>query len=769
MADKITKKEATDSGSMARRWLDAIKASENDNTNNAWVRRGKNIVKRYRDEREAAFAGARFNILWSNIETIFPATYSRMPKAEVSRRNKDADPVARTASMILERALQYEIDQYPDFDDSIRAAILDRLLPGRGTVWIRFEEIEIARPGGEVDTPDPVAAVPAQPAAPQPSGDPGQLPPPGQMPPPDADMGMLLGDPNAPAPLPNFDALMVEPEEDLAPDIKERACVDYVYWEDFRHGQARIWADVPWVARRVYLSKEEGKKRFGAKFKDVPLNHEPVGIDDDMRASGSLDDLKKAAVWEVWDKPSRRAFWVAEGYTELLDEKDDPYGLEGFFPCPKPLFATQTSDQITPVPDFSLYQDQANELDVLTTRINGLGRALRLVGAYDGANDELERMLQAADNTLIPVSNWASLSEKGGVGGVISWVPLKEVVAALTAAYAAREQTKQVIYEITGISDILRGATKASETFGAQDIKRQFGSLRLQSRQRDIAKFATDILRIKAQLMMDVYSPETLIAMSGIMGTDDAQHVPQAIELLQSEPMREYQISIAADSLVAIDEDQEKASRMEFLSAVGGYLEKAMIAVQQVPEMAPLALELMMFVVRAFPAAKSVEGAFEQFQQAMQKKPPVDPNAGVQAQQKAAQQVEMQKLQATMQIEQMKLQMQAQAKQAEIQAEGQVAQIRAQADIAIQQARIQSQAQLEQQRASMQADIDRYRADVDAQGKASIASMQMDFQRWKAELDAAVRIQVANISSKAKVDNAATATATNEIAAEVTQ
>lgn len=706
----------------AQKWLDAIKAGENDSAEQSWTARGKRIVKRFRDERESMFEGARFNILWSNIETIFPAVYSRMPKAEVSRRNKDANPVARTAAQILERALQYEIDQYPDFDDSIRAAILDRLLPGRGVVWIRFEENEVARP----DEPEAVS--------------------------PDDPLG-----------------LMGSPVEPAAPQVKEHACVDYVYWEDFRHGHARQWADVPWVARREYMTRSEGVKRFGDKFKGVPLNHEPIGIDDEMRKSGSLDDQKKAAVWEIWDKESKQAIWVAEGFTDTLDDRDDPYGLEGFFPCPKPLYATQTSDQLTPVPDFALYQDQADEIDILTTRIKALSKAIKLNGAYDASVGALARILQSDDNTLVPVENWAGLSEKGGLKGVMEWVPLKDVAEALTAAYAAREQAKQVIYEITGISDIIRGATKASETATAQDIKRQFGSLRLQTRQRDVAVFATNILRIKAQLMMDIYSPETLLAMSGIMETEDAQYAEKAITMMQVEPMREYQISVAADSLVAIDEEQEKAQRMEFLQAVGGYIEKAMMAAQQVPEIAPLALELMMFVVRAFPAAKPVEGAFEAFQAAMQNKPPQDPNAGEQAKAQAEQQVEMQKLQANMQIEQMKLQMQAQAKQAELQADAQANQIRAQADIQVQQVKMQMQSSLEQQRAQMQAEIDRYRADVDAQSKGAIANMQMEFQRWKAELDAAVKVQVANISSKAKVENAATDTATSEIASEVRQ
>lgn len=696
-----------DAPSKAEKWLaelDLCRGADKD-----WIERGKRIVKRFRDERGSINDdAARFNILWANIETLFPAIYSRTPKAEVSRRNKDADPVARTAARIIERALQYEIDQYPDFEDSMKLAIMDRLLPGRGVVWVRFEQVEVSRPD------EAVAGI-------------------------------------------------------ESPEVKEHACVDYVYWEDFRHGQARIWADIPWVARREYLTKAEGKKRFGDKFQGVPMKHEPIGLDEEAKRSEATEDLRKAAVWEIWDKRTMKAYWVAEGHSEVLDERDDPYGLEGFFPIPKPLFATLTSDQLIPVPDFTIYQDQAKELDLLTARINGLVKALKLNGAYDATNPDLARILDSDDNTLVPVQNWAALSEKGGVTGAMEWVPLKEVVGALQAAYAAREQTKQVIYELTGISDIIRGATKASETYGAQEIKRQFGSLRLQTRQRDVAVFATEILRIKAQLMMDVYSSETLLAMSGIEATEDGQYALEAIALLQSEPMREYQIAVAADSLVAMDEEQEKASRMEFLTAVGGYIEKAMMATQQVPEIAPLALELMMFVVRAFPAAKPVEGAFEAFQQAMQNKPPVDPNAGEQAQAQAQQQVEMAKLQASMQMEQMKLQFQTEAKQAELAAQAQSEQLRAQSDMQVQQVKIQTQAELERARAQMQADIDRYRADVDTQNKAAIAQMQMEFQRWKAELDASVKIETANIASKAKVQNAATDTATREIASEVTQ
>lgn len=734
-------------------WLAELKMRENDAAESKWVRRGKSIVKRFRDEREMLADGARFNILWSNIETLLPAVYSRPPKAEVSRRNKDADPVARTAARILERALQYEIDQYPDFDQHVKAAILDRLLPGRGVAWIRFEEMPVSRPGDEDDDgADIEVIVEETPLLPM-DGAALELPPEMQAMGMQPDMMAGMG-------------MMVEPEP-VVPEVKERAVVDYVYWEDFRHGEARMWADVPWVARRVYLTRDEGVERFGAKFRQVTLNHQPIGMDEESARSGKLDSMKKAAVWEIWDRRTKTQVFVAEGFDKVLDERDDPYGLEEFFPCPRPLYATQTTDQLTPVPDFSLYQDQAEEIDLLTTRIAGLSKALKLNGAYDAGSPALARILESPDNTLIPVENWAGLSEKGGLGGVMEWVPLREVVAALQAAWEAREQAKQVIYEITGISDIIRGATKASETATAQDIKRQFGSLRLQTRQRDVAVFCTEILRIKSQIMCDIYSPETLLAMSGIQGTEDAQYADEAILLLQSEPLREYQITVASDSLVAMDEEQEKAQRMEFLQAVGGYIQQAMQAAQQVPEIAPLALSLMMFAVRAFPAAKPIEAEFERFQEALQNRPPEDPNADEQEAAQAQQQAEMAKLQATMQVEQMKLQMQSQMKQAELQADAQANQIRAQADIQVQQARLTMQGQLEQQRAQMQAEIDRYRADVDAQSKASIAQLRMEFDRWKAELDAAVKVQVANIGSKTPVDNPATQTATREIADEV--
>ena len=122
---------------------------------------------------------------------------------------------------------------------------------------------------------------------------------------------------------------------------------------------------------------------------------------------------------------------------------------------------------------------------------------------------------------------------------------------------------------------------------------------------------------------------------------------------------------------------------MEFLGAAGGFIQQAVQAVQTVPELGPLAMEMLMMGVRNFKAGRTVEAAFEQFQAQMAQRPPADPNAGQNAEIQARQQVEMAKLQQQAQADQMRL-------QADIEAE----RVKAQATMQIERERMQMQNQL---------------------------------------------------------------------------
>jgi hypothetical protein len=339
---------------------------------------------------------------------------------------------------------------------------------------------------------------------------------------------------------------------------------------------------------------------------------------------GQKDSMKKAIVWEIYNKPTKSVIWVAENYQFILDERKDPLELDCFFPCPKPLFATLTTDTLIPVADYLQYQDQARELDEITDRIGKLVEACKVTGIYDASQPAIERMLsEGYDNSLIPVDSWAMLAEKGGLKGSVDWFPLEMVVSTLQQMYAAREQTIQVIYAVTGLSDIIRGASQASETATAQQIKSNFASLRLKEIQNSVAVFASELLNIKAQIMCNFYKPETLIEMSGIMGTEDAQFAQPAIQLLKDGKLRDFRIEVASDSLVELDERGEQEARTQFLGAVGGFLKEA---IQAPPELAPLMGEMLLFGVRGFRVGRDIENAFDEAMAQLKEPKPQQPD-----------------------------------------------------------------------------------------------------------------------------------------------
>jgi hypothetical protein len=680
----------------ARKWANELKNAKKEDL--AWIKRSKKIVKRYRDDRASNYdSNKRYNVLWSNVQTLMPALYGKTPRAQVERRYKDQDPVGRTAAVIMERALQYEIDHYGDYENATRHATLDRLLPGRGTVWVRFEakEVETVEIEGEGYSEEGKE-----------KEDYGH-----------DDVEGAIAETSLPTGI----------EQGEGYEQLETTPVDYVYWEDFRCSPARTWDEVWWCGRRVYMSKEELTGRFGEDAaKGCPMTHEPIGLDE-MKTNGAsqadMDALKKAQVWEIWCKNSKCVYWVAEGYDKLLDHKQDPYGLDNFWPCPKPLWSTQTTDTLIPISDYCLYQDQAEEIDELTKRIGLLVKAVKVVGVYDASQPSIQRMLtEGVDNTLLPVDSWAAFSEKGGIKGTVDFMPLDMVIQALNQCYSAREQAKQVVYDVTGLSDIIRGSSVASETATAQQIKGQYASMRLKNMQHAVAMFVSDTLRIKAQLMADLYSPQTLMNMSGIMGTKDAQYAERAIQLLKSEPTRNFRIEVAADSLAEMDEMAEKASRTEFLMAFGSAMRDSLPIIQQSPEMGPLLGEALMFVVRSFKSGRALENTLESaIDQMKQPKQPQGPSPE-QMQAQAQQQMEQAKMQQAQQTEQMKMQ----GEQVKMQAAQQLEQAKMQASAELEQFKAQQAIQLEQMRQEAETQRQAYKAELDSQTKLQIAQMQTE-------------------------------------------
>ena len=649
-----------------------------------WEARVDRIVKKYKDDsRYDRNPNARFNILWSNVQTIQPAIFARLPRPDVSRRFRDNDPIGRVASMMLERALEFEIEHYGDYKSAMNNSVLDRLLGGRGVSWVRYEPHIIG--SDSENEPNPMDDDGYQVTE-------------------DSDEAETEG------------AKEIENQE----RIEYECCpVDYVHWKDFGHTIARTWEEVTAVWRKVYMSRPALVERFGKELGyKIPLDTKP----DDLKQSYKSDDgVYEALIYEIWDKETGKVLWISKSLGKILDERDDPLGLENFWPCPKPLYSTLTTDSLEPIPDFVIYQDQARELDALCDRIDGLINAIKVRGVYDASATELQRLFsEGENNTMIPVHNWMAFAEKQGMKGAIDLVDLAPFASALMTCYQAMEQVKGQIYELMGIADIQRGQTDPNETLGAQIIKSNNAAGRLKTMQHAVVDFATSLLSIKAQIICNHFTDETLVQISGAMqlSEQDKQLIPQAIALLRDEASKNFRIEVTSDSMIYQDEQQEKADRMAFLQAVGGFFQQAVPLVQSQPELAPMAIEMLKFGVTAFKAGKQLEGIIDETADKLRQqakaaegkpKPPTPEQMKIQASmqlEQAKMQAEQQKLQIESQLEQQKMQMQMQLEKAKQEYQAQENQLKFQ----LEDQRNEKEAQMEMQIAKMKQDSENNKA-----------------------------------------------------------
>jgi hypothetical protein len=691
---------------------------------NEWHKRATKVIDRFSDERkEIENTRSRFNLLWSNVETLKPFLYSNTPKPIVQPRVDEDDEIAAMACQVLERALTFFVAE-EHFGSTLRYARDDYLLPGRGSAWVRY--VPHMKPAQVED----VSETPA-----------------------DEEDG----------------AETQEPQEIVA---FEEVIPDFVLWRDFGHTVARTWEEVDCVWRRVKMSRKALVKRFGDVGEKVSLD---CSATTDGKVKEPDEDNDRAEVYELWCKSEKRAVWFTKSYPELLDDQEDPLRLPHFFPCPRPVYATLRTDSLVPIPDYIEYQDQARELDDLTARINALTDAVKAAGVYDKNVPGLQRLLDDGhDNTLVPVDSWAALAEKGGLKGVIELLPMQEIAETLMILYKARDAVKADCYEITGMSDIIRGNTAPEETATAQQIKSNFATKRLAERQAEVERFARNLIDIMGQVIAGLFSFETLAKITGVKLIPDQatkqqlqqlQQAPQpnappipkdameamtkptweeVMQLLRDEPSRRFRIDIETDSMVAADDAQEQQARTQFLEMAGQFLNQAMQAGAAHPEMAPLLGRMLMFGVQGFRVGRDLDDAFKQFIEDMEKR-------AQQAQQQGPQpSPDIMKIQGELKLKQQSQQFDQQLRQQQYKSDC----ARADAD---QQHRHQmdvASAQTDAARNDHSAMFDSMQARFDAHMQQQQAMVTASLEKFKALLTAKTQIEVAEINAQSKLDAA---------------
>lgn len=541
--------------------------------NRDWWERGDEVISAYRGEHGSGWE--RFNILWANTEVLKPAVYSHIPVPEVHRRYLENDPVGEAMAMVMERTLTTCLENPGnDFDRAAEKVRDDMLLPGRGVMRVFYSADFETRVEPNIVT--------------------------------DPETGEVVQD-------------NIEYDD----KIGEEAYVKYYYWKDFLTSDGNQWDEVWWVAFARNMTRHDLVNEFGDRGAAIPLCGRVLGKSEYYDEDGDFDYSKTiggtntkepfARVWEIWDSRTREVIVIAEGYDKPIDAFDDPYELDDFFPTPEPLYSFTTTGSLEPIPEFAQYQYQAEELNILTRRISRLTEGLKARGVGDADIKSLQELFSGEDNEIILDEEFSKLMQAGGVGNAVSWAPIKEIADVLAVLQPRRRETLNLIYELTGISDIMRGQSDPRETATAIVKKGQYGSSRIRDRQKRFQRYCRDVIRILGELVGNLFDPETFIIASGVQNNQAIMEGMQEVyKKMSNKGMRDYTIDIQTDSTIAINEQDRQEEAIKFFTAVGTLMKEMFPAIESGMIPPKVAKELMLYAARRFDAGRDLVGVLQQ-------------------------------------------------------------------------------------------------------------------------------------------------------------
>lgn len=592
------------------------------------------------------------NMFHAAIDTLRPVLYSGDPTPIIERRFRgdgEQDPADRYAAEVAQRLALYSIQRH-HFGRAIRQALHEYMVPGRGVVRVTYE--------ADIEDADPF------------------LPP------------RVMG---------------------------EAVYIRYWRYRDFLIGPATSWDDVPWIGYRHYMTRNDVEELTGdpglaraLKYSIAPVSDSDrdraerdvwnAGLDEEDEQPETQHTSARTMVYELWDKSQRRVLWIAPCYKNaVLLEEEDPFGLEGFFDCPCPMLATTTGDTLTPRPDATYHRDRLRKMARLDRRQDKLIEAVRVVGIYPGAKSaKLEKAFSGPDLALIPVDQFAAWAESGGLNGMISWLPIEQFVRAAQVMSQEKALEKQQYYEETGISDILRGASDPTETATAQRIKGHYAGVRVRERQRIVDDFVADAVRMIVELSCETLSTETMARIANIdLPQTEAQREAMAMakgagdprlahwvdpgaswesvrRVLSDDMQRGFSLSIETDRSLTESEDADAEARVAFLSTLANLVQQLMPIMQGGVVPASVLKALLLFGVRGFRKARTLESLIEGL-------PDAAPQPGPTAEQMAADLKKLE-IETKAELERAKLQLDARERVADRQADLTIAQMRYGAD-----------------------------------------------------------------------------------------
>lgn len=660
----------------------------------------------------------KLNAWWFLIESLLPAYYSSTPKVEIGLRKNAGGTIYQLVSTGLERSTQYGLDEYFDFDNVGLGAARSFLLTGRAVLWARYE----------ADIEDKLIEVSVR----------------------QTETGLVdsFG-----TPYKISDDVELEDTENglIARQLRkakneERAVLDLVSTYDYLESDARTEDEITWKARRAYMTEEQVESMFGSDMvKKLNFDSFPESATRDRYKNRSQYD-GKAELWEIHCEESGKVYWhQAKGEKSIIESGDPALKFEDFYPC-EVINSTLSPDSTIPVSDYTHAKDQILEVERLTSRIHSTIISIRSNALYDATmGKEVEDILKG-DLRMIPVKNWPSYKgARGGLANGTEFLNIDPYIKALSTLVESRELALQKLYEIMKCSELLRGTSDPRKTATANRLENQWSSMQLIVRQNQFAKFIGKSIAKVGAIIAQQFSDERLLEtgdvqsliQSAIAGSPEAQDpmmaeqlaqsmTAQYLEICRNNVERCYRIEISSDSMVAIDEAQERKDATDLMASAGGFFDQMKSMVEQYPSLAPFAVELFKYTIRRYKGGKELEPIFTTA------------------------------LQSVSQLAQVKQQQAAQTppdpKMMEIQGRMQIAEMEANSKVQL--AQIEGQTQAQKAMAEMQNDaaksqIEKMRADIEA------FKVQQDVLRDQKQLEIEankVQVDLLKVQAETNVD-----------------
>ena len=361
------------------------------------------------------------------------------------------------------------------------------------------------------------------------------------------------------------------------------------------------------------------------------------------------------------------------------------------------------SKKLLPAPLYSKYKNLCEDLTDIHDRIQSLVKQAKFTGAYTSfaEQSDVENIMNGEDGEFKPLKTTANIDD---ARKLVVFKPLNEIANTITVLRTEKMALKQDIQEITGLSDIVRGASVASETATAQQLKGNFAISRIQPLQKEVEFTIRDTIRLLAELAVEKMSINEIIKITGLKIVDVDLIMNQAktnIELqkqeaisllnpqdpdyqnkimmleqqaqqglqntykdlqdqlkgfhiqlkdlkkleetIKSDKLRCISIDIETDSTVKIDQNQEKMDRMEYIRTISQTIQSMVPAVQTNVISKDALNEFVVFASKPFKVGRNLENYLKN-EEPIEEKP--DPQAMI--------------AQAEMELRQQELQLKAQ-------------------------------------------------------------------------------------------------------------